>query len=143
MLSQSTDASKDGTGKEVREMAKAHFGGIVPNQIKRINEHSPAAAKAYIATMRRAEQGELPNHEREVVILAVSRYNDCHYCTRTHAYQGREAGLSQATIEAIHRGGLPADEGKVSLRVLALEAGERGAEVLKLLGALRRPMPTQ
>jgi AhpD family alkylhydroperoxidase len=110
MPTQSTNTPTAGAAEEVREMAKSYFGGVVPNQIERIIEHSPAAARAYVATMRRAEQGELPDHEREAVIIAVSRYNDCHYCTRTHAYQGREAGLSQATIEAIHRGGLPTDD---------------------------------
>jgi AhpD family alkylhydroperoxidase len=101
--------------EEVRDLAKDFYGGFVPNQIKVLNEHSPAAARMYIATMDLVEQGELSDREREVVILAISRYNDCHYCTRTHAFLGREAGLSQETIEAVHRGGLPAD---VRLRAL-------------------------
>lgn len=91
-------------------MAEDFYGGFVPNQIKVLNEHSPAAARMYIATMDLVEQGELADHEREAVILTISRYNDCHYCTRTHAFLGREAGLSQAAIEAIHRGGLPDDD---------------------------------
>ena len=95
--------------EQVRELAKEFYGGFVPNQIKVLNEHSPAAARMYIATMDLVEQGELEDHEREAVILAVSRYNDCHYCTRTHAFLGRQAGLDQETIETIHRGGLPAD----------------------------------
>jgi len=95
--------------EQVRELAKEFYGGFVPNQIKVLNEHSPAAARMYIATMDLVEQGELEDHEREAVILAVSRYNDCHYCTRTHAFLGRQAGLDQETIEAIHKGGLPAD----------------------------------
>ena len=99
----------DSATEEVRALAKEFYGGFVPNQIKVLNEHSPAAARMYIATMDLVEQGELADHEREAVILAVSRYNDCHYCTRTHAFLGREAGLAQETIEAIHRGGLPDD----------------------------------
>ena len=95
--------------EQVRELAKDFYGGFVPNQIKVLNEHSPAAARMYIATMDLVEQAELEDHERETVILAVSRYNDCHYCTRTHAFLGRQAGLDQETIETIHRGGLPAD----------------------------------
>lgn len=98
-----------GAAEQVRDMAKEFYGGFVPNQINVLNEHSPAAARAYIATMDLVEQGELLDHERETVILAISRYNDCHYCTRTHAFLGREAGLEQETIEAIHRGGLPDD----------------------------------
>lgn len=110
MPTQPTEASEPDAAQEVRKMAKDFYGGFVPNQIKVLNEHSPAAARMYIATMDLAEQGELTDPEREAVILAVSRYNDCHYCTRTHAFLGREAGLSQETIEAIHRGGLPDDD---------------------------------
>lgn len=101
--------------EQVRDMAKAFYGGFVPNQITVLNEHSPAAARAYITMSELAEQGELPDPEREAVILTISRYNDCHYCTRTHAFLGREAGLDQEAIESIHRGGLPSDE---RLRVL-------------------------
>jgi AhpD family alkylhydroperoxidase len=110
MPTQSTDAPSPDAAEDVRDMAKDFYGGFVPNQIKVLNEHSPAAARMYIATMDLVEQGELADHEREAVILTVSRYNDCHYCTRTHAFLGREAGLSQEAIEAIHRGGLPDDE---------------------------------
>jgi AhpD family alkylhydroperoxidase len=110
MSTQSTQAASTDAVEEVRDLAKDFYGGFVPNQIKVLNEHSPAAARMYIATMDLVEQGELEDHEREAVILAISRYNDCHYCTRTHAFLGREAGLSQEAIEAIHRGGLPDDD---------------------------------
>jgi AhpD family alkylhydroperoxidase len=110
MPTQSTEAPTPDAIEEVRDMAKDFYGGFVPNQIKVLNEHSPAAARMYIATMDLVEQGELADHEREAVILTISRYNDCHYCTRTHAFLGREAGLSQEAIEAIHRGGLPDDD---------------------------------
>jgi len=115
MSKQSSSVSSSSATEQVRALAKDFYGGFVPNQIKVLNEHSPAAARMYIATMDLVEQGELADEEREAVILAVSRYNDCHYCTRTHAFLGREAGLSQETIEAIHRGGLPAD---TRLRIL-------------------------
>lgn len=92
--------------ERVREMAREKYP-FIPNQIRVLNEHSPAAAETYIATMNAIEDGELAPHEREAVILAISRYNDCHYCARTHAFLGSEAGLSQEAIEAIHRGGLP------------------------------------
>ena len=110
MSTQPTTGPSTDVVEEVRDLAKEFYGGFVPNQIKVLNEHSPAAARMYIATMDLVEQGELADREREAVILAVSRYNDCHYCTRTHAFLGREAGLSQEAIEAIHRGGLPDDD---------------------------------
>jgi len=108
-MSTAKSPSSPDAAEQVRDLAKEFYGGFVPNQIKVLNEHSPAAARMYIATMDLVEQGELEDHERETVILAVSRYNDCHYCTRTHAFLGRQAGLDQETIETIHKGGLPAD----------------------------------
>jgi AhpD family alkylhydroperoxidase len=92
--------------ERVREMAREKYP-FIPNQIRVLNKHSPAAAETYIATMNAIEDGQLEPHEREAVILAISRYNDCHYCARTHAFLGSEAGLSKEAIEAIHRGGLP------------------------------------
>jgi len=109
MPTPSTEASST-AANDVRDMAKDFYGGFVPNQIKVLNKHSPAAARMYIATMDLVEKGELADHEREAVILTISRYNDCHYCTRTHAFLGREAGLPQEAIQAIHKGGLPDDD---------------------------------
>ncbi|NBC87300.1 MAG: carboxymuconolactone decarboxylase family protein [Bacteroidetes bacterium] len=103
--------------ERVREMAREKYP-FIPNQIRVLNKHSPAAAETYIATMNAIEDGQLEPHEREAVILAISRYNDCHYCARTHAFLGSEAGLSKEAIEAIHRGGLP-DEPRLRALVQA------------------------
>jgi AhpD family alkylhydroperoxidase len=97
------------TPEAVREYAVEKYG-FVPNQITVLNQHSPAAAKAYMTIMDATEQSVLEADEREVVILAVSRYNDCHYCTRTHAFLGLDAGLDEDTVMAIHKGRLPEDE---------------------------------
>jgi uncharacterized peroxidase-related enzyme len=97
------------TPELVREYAIGKYG-FVPNQIKVLNKHSPAAAQAYMTVMDATETSVLTAAEREVVILAVSRYNDCHYCTRTHAFLGLAAGLDEETVTAIHKGGLPENE---------------------------------
>lgn len=112
--------------------------GFVPNQIKVLNAHSPAAARTYIHVMNRVDQDcELAQPEKEAVVLAVSRYNDCHYCTRTHAKLGADAGLPKQTIEAIHRGGLPDDPRyRALVRATRLMMDKRGllnAEDLKSL----------
>lgn len=91
------------------EMAQAYYG-LVPNIIKVVNKHNPAVAQIYIAAMELMEDGDLADDEREAVILAISRYNDCHYCARTHAALGYAAGLSKEDIEAINQGKLPASE---------------------------------
>lgn len=84
--------------------------GFLPNLVKELSEHNPAAAKLYLATTRAIEEGTLADLEREAVLLAVSRYNDCHYCTSVHGKRAVSAGLDRETVDAINSGGLPSDE---------------------------------
>jgi len=91
------------------EMANDYYG-LVPEIIKVVNKENPAVAQIYIAAMELMEDGELADDEREAVILAISRYNDCHYCARTHAALGYAAGLSREDIELINQGRLPVGE---------------------------------
>jgi len=100
--------------QDVQTSAQEAFG-FLPNLIEELNEHNPAAAKLYLATTNLIEEGTLSDREREVVLLAVSRYNDCHYCTRVHRKMAVSAGLSQDAVETINSGGLPSDD---RLRVL-------------------------
>jgi uncharacterized peroxidase-related enzyme len=89
--------------------------GFVPNLVKELSEHNPAAAQLYLKTVSLLEQVSLSDVEREVVFLTVSRYNDCHYCTSVHGKMAISSGLSRETVETVNSGGLPSDE---RLRVL-------------------------
>jgi alkylhydroperoxidase family enzyme len=42
-------------------------------------------------------------------MLAVSSFNDCHYCTAAHRTAGKALGLSQADLDAIDNRILPSD----------------------------------
>ena len=95
--------------QDVRDSAKEEYG-FLPNLLKEISEHNPAAAQSYLATMNLLKQGTLSAPERQTVLLAVSRYNDCHYCTSAHAQMGEAAGLDADTVDAINTGSLPEDE---------------------------------
>lgn len=98
----------------VREKAReAH--GFLPNLVEELSEHNPAAADLYVKTIGLVEEGELEDDEREIVLLTVSRYNDCHYCTSVHQRMAVSAGLDRETVETVNKGGLPAEE---RLRVL-------------------------
>jgi len=102
------------SAQEVQTSAREAFG-FLPNLIEELNEHNPAAAKLYLATTDLIEDGTLADREREVVLLTVSRYNDCHYCSRVHGKMAVSAGLSRDTVETINSGGVPSDD---RLRVL-------------------------
>ncbi len=101
--------------QEVQDSAREALG-FLPNLIKELSEHNPAAAKLYLATTNLLEEGsELTKPEQEAVLLAVSRYNDCHYCTSAHGKMAVSAGLDRETVNTINSGGLPSDD---RLRVL-------------------------
>ena len=89
------------------EMAEAYYG-MIPNMIEAVNRHNPAVAQFYIAASEALQDSNLQDNEREAVILTISRYNDCHYCVRAHAALGYAAGLSEADIQDINQGKMPA-----------------------------------
>jgi len=94
---------------EVQNQAKQAFG-FVPNLITEMTDHNPAVGAAYLSANGALEDGVLTPAEQQAVILAVSSYNDCHYCTKAHAAAGQQAGLSAETVNTINAGGLPDDE---------------------------------
>jgi AhpD family alkylhydroperoxidase len=95
---------------EVHEKAEQALG-FVPNLVSEITDHNPAAAEAYLTATGLVEDGGvLSPAEQQAVILAISSYNDCHYCTKAHAVAGQQAGLDAETVETINVGGLPDDD---------------------------------
>jgi len=96
--------------EQVHDKAKQALG-FVPNLIKEMTTENPAVADAYLTAQGLLEEGGvLSPAEQQAVILAVSSYNDCHYCTKAHAVAGQQAGLDAETTETINEGGLPDDD---------------------------------
>jgi AhpD family alkylhydroperoxidase len=106
-MSTTTDAAPI-DASTVQETARQTFG-MVPNLITEISEHNPAVAKAYLDAGATLGKGVLSDAEEQVVILAISSYNDCHSCTKAHGAAGRAAGLTGDVVETIVAGGLPDD----------------------------------
>ena len=102
--------------------------GFVPNLIAEMTDENPAVADAYLtATGLVEEGGVLSGAEQQAVILAISSYNDCHYCTKAHAVAGQQAGLDAETVATINEGGLPDDDRLKSLvRATRRIIGKRG-----------------
>jgi AhpD family alkylhydroperoxidase len=119
----------DGTdlAQQVHADAEAAFG-MVPNLIAEMTSENPGAAKAYLTAAGLLEEnGVLTPAEQQAVILAISSYNDCHYCTKAHAVAGQQAGLDADTVDAINAGGLPDDDRLRSLvRATRRILGKRG-----------------
>ena len=81
--------------------------GFVPNLIRELVENSPAVAEVYLTVTKLMGSASLTPKEQQAIILAVSTYNDCHYCKASHAKVGRMAGLTQEEIDTITAGDLP------------------------------------
>ncbi|RMF42531.1 MAG: carboxymuconolactone decarboxylase family protein [Planctomycetota bacterium] len=56
--------------------------------------NSPAALKAYLAMSEALAGGQLAPEDREVIYLAVSENNGCHYCASAHTMLAQRVGLS-------------------------------------------------
>jgi AhpD family alkylhydroperoxidase len=85
---------------EVLKQVNAAFG-FVPNLFKGMAEHNPSVAAAFLNANAALDGGVLTGAERQAVMLAVSAYNQCHYCTAVHRTMGKGAGVSQADLDAI------------------------------------------
>jgi AhpD family alkylhydroperoxidase len=94
------------TKHEVLGQVKAAFG-FVPNLMAGIVDQNPAVAAAYLGASAALEHGVLDATEKQVVMLAVSAFNDCHYCTAAHRTAAKGLGVAQAELEAIDDKHLP------------------------------------
>jgi AhpD family alkylhydroperoxidase len=113
--------------QQVHEKAEEVIG-FVPNFITEVTDENPAVADAYLTAYGIVEEGgALSPAEQQAVILAISSYNDCHYCTKAHAVAGQQAGLDAETTATINEGGLPEDDRLRSLvRATRRILGKRG-----------------
>lgn len=69
--------------KESLQKAEQAFG-FVPNLIGVLAE-SPAAAQAYLDLNTIFSSSSFTATEQQVVLLAISRYHECHYCIAAHS----------------------------------------------------------
>jgi uncharacterized peroxidase-related enzyme len=92
--------------------------GFVPNLIGVLAE-SPAAAEAYLALGQIFDKSSLTAVERQVAILAISRYNECRYCVAAHSVIASMQKVPADVIEAIRTDQPIADTKLEVLRVFA------------------------
>ena len=106
------------------EKATAAFG-FLPNLIG-IMAESPALAEAYLSLsdIFQTKTG-LDAAEQHVVLLAVSRYHECHYCMAAHTTTAGMTGVDASVVEAI-RNDRPIDDSRLeALRQVTHEMVDR------------------
>jgi uncharacterized peroxidase-related enzyme len=94
--------------KNILTNAQESFG-FVPN-LMRIMAESPPTLEAYTTLMRLFDKTAFDASERQIILLAVSKENECHYCLSAHAKLAAMNGVSQEVIAAIRAGAPVADE---------------------------------
>jgi len=77
--------------------------GFVANIIGIMSE-SPAATKGYAATYGLLSETDFTPAEQQLIFLAVSRANGCHYCVAAHSTVGKMVGLDEGAIHAVRDG---------------------------------------
>ena len=117
-MTQFTIHTKETAPKESLEILetteKAY--GFIPNLVAVLAE-SPAGVKGYRTLMDTFDESSLTPTERQIVLLAVSRYNECHYCMSGHSVIADMQKVPQDVTDAI-RNDLPIADNKLeALRV--------------------------
>ena len=131
-MTQFTIHTKETAPKESLEILetteKAY--GFIPNLVAVLAE-SPAGVKGYRTLMDIFDESSFMPTERQVVLLAVSRYNECHYCVAAHSVIADMQKVPQDVIDAI-RNDLPIADYKLeALRIFTTKVVDQRGWVSK------------
>lgn len=96
------------------QQAKSAFG-FVPNLLGTFAE-APATLEGYMTLGRIFDGSSFDATERQVVLLTVSRYNDCHYCVAAHTVIAGMQKVPRNVVDAIRDGRAIGDERLEALR---------------------------
>lgn len=88
--------------KELMQAVEDKFG-FVPAILGAMAE-SPAALEGYLTLSKIFDKSSLTPAERQLVLLTISRENDCHFCVAAHSGGSKRAGADPQTIEAAREG---------------------------------------
>ncbi|MDT8319922.1 MAG: carboxymuconolactone decarboxylase family protein [Xanthomonadales bacterium] len=88
--------------KGMLQAAEKAFG-FVPN-ISAVLAESPATLKAYLTLSKIFDDSSFSATERQVVILTINEYNNCHYCVAAHSAIAAMQGVPGDVVSAIREG---------------------------------------
>lgn len=112
-----TPETASAEGREVLAQVKGKYG-FIPNLIGKMAE-APATAKAYLALGDLLAQTSFSATEQQVILLTVSRYNECTYCVGAHSSIARMQQVPADVIESIRNDQPIADPRLEALRRFA------------------------
>lgn len=91
--------SATGESRDILQKADEKFG-FVPNLMGKMAE-APALAQAYLDIGETFEKTSFDATEQQIVLLAVSRRNECEYCMSAHTAIAGMSDVPQQVIDAI------------------------------------------
>ena len=74
--------------------------GFIPNIVEGM-ARSPELLRSYQQLSASFDRSSLTPEERQIVLLTVSRFNECEYCTSVHSLAAEFTDLEWETIERI------------------------------------------
>jgi len=86
-------------GRELLEQVQQNYG-FIPNLIGNMVE-SPVTAAAYLELGRLMDETSFSAAEQQVILLAVSRYNECAYCVGAHSALALMQEVPADVVESI------------------------------------------
>ena len=89
--------------------------GFIPN-LMAIMAESPALVKTYAMISQIFEETSFSDTEKQIVLLAVSHENDCHYCVAAHSMVAQIKKVPAAIIEPVRNGNPLPDKKLEALR---------------------------
>lgn len=98
--------------------------GFIPNLLGGLAE-SPTAVKAYATLSGIFEESSFNPTERQVVLLTVSRINECHYCMAAHSTAAEMQKVPQEIVESLRKGSALSDKRLEALRTFTTHAVEK------------------
>ncbi len=98
--------------------------GFIPN-LYGIFAESPAALRAYITVGKIFDESSFSATERQLIILAASRYNECNYCMAAHTVVAEMQKVPADVIEAIREDRPISDDRLEALRTFTTAIVEK------------------
>lgn len=98
--------------------------GFIPNLLG-IFAESPATLKAYLTLGQIFDESSFSSTERQVVILAASRFNECHYCIAAHSVIADLQKVPADVVEAMRNDQPISDDKLEALRTFTTAVVEK------------------
>ncbi|MCI0405370.1 MAG: carboxymuconolactone decarboxylase family protein [candidate division Zixibacteria bacterium] len=95
------ETAPEGSKNTLNQTKKAL--GFIPNLFGTFAE-APAALNGYAALSEQFDKTSLSPAERQVVLLATSFENECHYCMAVHSTLAKMVSVPADTIRALREG---------------------------------------